>query len=63
MTDIGGGWYMGKGDKGLTPLRRTKISKKAQEKQDEIKKKHVYLISGGIIGDSNFIGTTLNGWI
>ena len=30
MTDIGGGWYMGKSDKGLPPLRRTKLSKKPQ---------------------------------
>ena len=30
MTDIGGGWYMEKSDKGLPPLRRTKLSKKAQ---------------------------------
>ena len=32
MTDIGGEWYMGENCKGLPPLRRTKISKKAQEK-------------------------------
>ena len=36
MTDIGGGWYMEKSDKGLPPLKRTKLSKKAQEMQDEI---------------------------
>ena len=39
MTDIGGGWYMEKSDKGLPILRRTKLSKKAQENQDEIQKK------------------------
>ena len=39
MTDIGGGWYKGKNSRGLPPLRITKISKKAQERQDEIKKK------------------------
>ena len=38
MTDIGGGWYMEKSAKGLTPLRRTKLSKKSQERQDEIQK-------------------------
>ena len=27
MTDIGGGWYMEKIDKGITPLRIPKISK------------------------------------
>ena len=27
MTDIGGGWYMGKSARGLPPLRRTKLSK------------------------------------
>ena len=40
MTDIGGGWYMEKSAKGLPPLRRTKISKNAQENQDE--KKQLY---------------------
>ena len=30
MTDIGGGWYMEKSAKVLPPLRRTKLSKKAQ---------------------------------
>ena len=34
MTDIGGGWYMEKSDKGLTPFRITKLSKKSQEGQD-----------------------------
>ena len=34
MTDIGGGWYMENSAKGLPPLRRTKPSKKAQERQD-----------------------------
>ena len=38
MTDIGGGWYMGKSARGLPPLRRTKLSNKSQEKQDVIKK-------------------------
>ena len=30
MTDIGGGWYMGKSAKGLPPLRIPKLSKKSQ---------------------------------
>ena len=34
MTDIGGGWYMEKGARGLPPLRRTKLIKKSQERQD-----------------------------
>ena len=38
MTDIGGGWYMEKSAKGLPLLRRTKLSKKVQEKQDRILK-------------------------
>ena len=38
ITDIGGGWYMEKSAKGLPPLSRNKLSKKAQERQDEIKK-------------------------
>ena len=40
MTEIGGGWYMEKITKGLTPPRRPKLSKKSQEKEDEIKKLH-----------------------
>ena len=49
--------------KGLPPLRRPKLSKKAQEKEDEIKNIYMKLISGGIIGTSNCIGTSLNGLI
>ena len=30
MTDIGGGWYMKKNARGLPPLKRTKLSEKAQ---------------------------------
>ena len=62
-TDIGGGWYMGKSAKRLPPLRRTKLSKKTQEKQDEIQNNCMKIISGRIIGNSNYIGTNLNGWI
>ena len=58
MTDIGGEWYMGKSAKGLPPMGRTKL----QERQDE-KNKNMKLISGGMIEDSNCIGTNLNGWI
>ena len=36
MTDIGGGWYLEKCGKGLTPLKRTKLSKKAQDRHDLI---------------------------
>ena len=50
----------GKIAKGLPPLRRTKLSKKAQESQDEIQKNYMKLISGGMIGNSNFIGTDFN---
>ena len=39
MTDIGGGWYMKKISKGIPPLKRSKLSKKAQDKEDAIKKK------------------------
>ena len=63
MTDIGGGWYMGKSSRRLPPLRRTKLSKKSQERQDEIKKNYMKLISSGMIGNSNCIGKNLNGLI
>ena len=39
MTDIGGGWYLAKQSRGLTPLKRKKLSKKSQESQDCIQKK------------------------
>ena len=35
-TEIGGGWYMEKIAKGLPLLRRSTLSKKYQEKEDEI---------------------------
>ena len=38
MTDIGGGWYLNFFEKGLPPLKRTKLSKKAQDRHDLIKK-------------------------
>ena len=39
MTDIGGGWYKGGSARGLPPWTRTKLSKKAQDRQDDIQKK------------------------
>ena len=38
MTNIGDGWYLKKFEKGLPPLKRTKLSKKAQDSHDLIKK-------------------------
>ena len=49
--------------KGLPPLKRTKLSKKAQERDDLIENNFMNLIGGGMIGDSNYIGTCLNGLI
>ena len=39
MTDIGGGWYLKKCERGLPLLKREKLIKKAQEREDLIKKK------------------------
>ena len=39
LIDIGGGWYTEKSVRGLPPLKRTKLSKKAQERKDVIQKK------------------------
>ena len=50
----------GKIAKVLPPLRIPELSKKAQDKEDE-NKKYMKLISGGMIGNSNCIGTILNG--
>ena len=64
MTYIGGGWQMEKSAKGLPPLQRSKISKKST-REAGLNPKCIYmaLISGGMIGNSNYIGTSLNGWI
>ena len=59
MTDIGGECYMVKVAKGLPPLNISRLSKQSQEKEDEIKYIYMKLISGGIIGNSNCIGTSL----
>ena len=56
MTYIGGGWYMEKVLREYLHLKRSKLSKKAQEKE---KKKNI--ISGAMIGNSNYTGTSLNG--
>ena len=62
MTEIDGGKEIEKSAKGLPPLRISKIGKKAQDKEDGIKK-YMKLVSGGMIRDSNYIGTSLNGLI
>ena len=36
MTDIGGGRYLEKYEKGIPSLKRTKLSKKAQDRHDII---------------------------
>ena len=54
---------MEKSAKGLLSLRVTKLGKTAQKNQDEIQKIYMKLISGGMIGNYNCIGTNLNGWI
>ena len=61
MTDIGGGWYLKKCEKGLPPLKITKLSKKAQERRDFIFLNCITIIGGGMTGNSNCIGTSLNG--
>ena len=50
-------------EKGLPPLKRTKLSKKAQDRHDLIKKNFMNIIGGVMIGNSNCIGTSLNGLI
>ena len=49
--------------KGIPPLKVSKLSKK--HKISRMKFKYIYmkLISGGMIGNSNYIGTILNGLI
>ena len=53
----------GKITKRLPPRRRPKLSKKSQEKDDEIKKIYMKLIGVGMVGNSNYIVTSLSGSI
>ena len=62
MSEIGGGWYMEKISKRISPLRRPKLGKKSQEKEDHIKN-YMKLIGIIMIGNSNYIGTILNGFL
>ena len=39
LIEIGGGWYMKKVTKGLPPLRKQKLSKRALDKDNTIKRK------------------------
>ena len=63
MTEISGGWCMGKSAKGIPPLRISILSKEAKDKEVGFKKNYMKLIIGGMIGNSNYIGTSLNGSI
>ena len=63
MADIGGGWYLKKCERGLPPLKRKKLSKKAQDWHNFIKKNYMNIIGGGMIGNPNCIGKRLNGLI
>ena len=58
FTETGDGWYMEKNTKGLTPLRRPKLSKKSQDKYDLKKNNYMKLIGIEMIGYSNYIGTS-----
>ena len=53
----------GKITKGLPPLRRSTLSKKAQDEDDKIERNYIKLINGGMIRNSNCIRTSLNGSI
>ena len=62
MIGIGCGWHMEQITKGLTPLRRTKISKKHKIRRMKLKN-YMNLIGIVMIGNRNYIGTILNGSI
>ena len=49
--------------KGLPPLKRTKLSKNNEKGRMKLKKNYMKLISGGMIVNSDCVGTNLNGWI
>ena len=52
----------GKITKGLPPLRIPKLGKKSKYNEDEIKN-YIKLIGIGMIGNSNYTGTSLSGSI
>ena len=54
---------MEKCSKGIPLLKISKQSKKAKDEGDLNKKNYMKLISGGMIGNYNYIGTILNGLI
>ena len=62
MTDVGGIWYMIKSAKILPPINKSKLSKNHKRSKKKLKN-YMKLISGVMIGHSNCIGTSLNGWI
>ena len=63
MTEIGDGRYMKKSAKGLPPLRISTLIKKHKISRIKLNKNYIRLISGEMIGNSNYIGTSLNGCI
>ena len=63
LTDTAGGWYMAKSARGLTPLKRTKLSKKHKKRRIIFKRNYMKLIGVGMIGNSNCIEKGLNGLI
>ena len=63
MADIGGGWYLKKCERGIPPLKRKNLVKRHKIGIILINKNCTNLIGGGIIGNSNCIGTSLNGLI
>ena len=58
-------WWMvfEKCERGLPTLKRKELIKKAQDRHDLILKKIMNIIGDGMIGNSNCIGTSLNGLI
>ena len=49
-----------KGARGIPPLKRTKLSKNHKKGRIIFKRNYMKLIGGGMIGYSNYIGTSLN---
>ena len=63
ITDIGGGWYLKKSQKGLPQLREQNLVKRHRKGRILLKTNSFNIICGGMIGNSNYIGTCLNGLI
>ena len=62
IEDTSGQWFIEKNAKGIPPLERNTLGKKPNKRMMKLNLNCMMIIGGGMIGDSNYIGTCLNGF-